>query len=655
MNSNSLEAGSRFIASTMHEVRTPLQTIIGTLELLLDTPLNKEQQEYIHQIEFSATSLLGLANDVLDFTKISSNNFKLEPRPFNLIELTERIIDLIAIECFNKKVEVIADIDGNIPKEIIGDPIRIQQVILNLIKNAAKFTQTGYIINRVLIKDKNIYFEVIDSGIGISEDKSEVIFNDFYQIDSSSVRKAGGTGLGLSICKNLVKIMNGKIGVKPNPEGGSIFWFTIPFEVPELKSPEEAKIISKHTDKKILIIDNCIHAAEALKRKLNFYGFEKIDYALTEKEAIEKIKKADKENNSYSIVFVDLILPDIDGWRLASEITSIHESKDMKLFLMVPEGQVKKDAKLKLLDWFTGYIYKPVKFQPLKEILDQAFNSESSKESKASSDNSVSPVQNTSPLVAKGLNILVAEDQLVNQKLLVTFLNRFGATTYAASDGQEVIEVIKNHPEIDIIFMDIFMPVKTGIDATVELRKKNYKGIIIACTANNDEDDFKAYKEIGMNDIVVKPFKKSTIGELLEKWNSVLLVPNAKDMLNLAYLGEKSSELWDIDDFMDTTGDSVEFAISLMDEFLEQEKHLMEELTAELKMSELNWQKIELYTHTLKGSCASVSAFHFAELGKIMNEAAKNKDIEKLREAKVTFEIDFINLIGIVENWKTSI
>lgn len=654
MNPNSLEAGSRFIASTMHEVRTPLQTIIGTLELLLDTPLNKEQLEYIHQIEFSATSLLGLANDVLDFTKISSNNFKLEVHPFNLIELAERITDLIAIECFNKNIEIVTDIDYNLPKEIIGDPIRIQQIILNLIKNAAKFTQQGYIINRIHADDKNIYFEVIDSGIGVSEDKSNMIFNDFYQIDSSSVRKAGGTGLGLSICRNLVNIMKGKIGVKQNPEGGSNFWFTLPLEVPELKIPEETNSITKHKEKRILIVDNCIHAANALKKKIEYFGFKNIEYVLSGEDALKKIKEADEKNNQFSIIFIDLLLNNMDGWRLAAEISSFHKAKDIKLFLMVPEGQIRKDAKMKLLDWFSDYIYKPVKFQPLKEILDHAFNEISSHRSSELPADSSTPASKTSS-IAEGLRVLVAEDQKVNQKLLITFLERFGATTYAASDGQEVIEVVKEHPEIDIIFMDIFMPVKTGIDATVELRQNNYKGIIIACTANNDEDDFKAYKEIGMNDIVLKPFKKATIGELLEKWNSVLLVPNAKDMLNLAYLGEKSSTLWDIDDFMDTTGNSVEFAISLMDEFLEQEKHLMENISAELKSPELDWQQIELYTHTLKGSSSSVSAFHFAELGKIMNDAAKKRDVEKLKEAKVTFEIDFINLIGIVENWKTSI
>lgn len=658
MISPSVEVGSRFIASTMHEVRTPLQTIISTLELLEDTPLNKEQIEYIHQIEFSANALLGLANDVLDFTKISSNNFKLEIQPYDVIELTERVVDLITVETFNRGIEILTDIDYSLPQNLLGDPVRIQQIILNLVKNAAKFTDTGYIFIRVSSKKNHLLFEIIDSGIGVPEDKKKLIFTDFYQIDGSSVRKNSGTGLGLSISKNLVEVMKGKIGVLSNPSGGSNFWFALPFDScddtrisqPHLKIPENVKI---------LIVDDNALALKALMAKLSFYGIKNIVLADSGPKALEQIENANKQEQPFTAAFIDLIMNPMDGWRLASEIRSTANATAMKLYLMVPEGQLRQDAKMKCLDWYDGYIYKPIKQKALVSILENMLSTEKpdgngiDEVSEFKQSRKVSSIMDQQ--VGGGLKILVAEDTPINKMLLETFLKKFGATVYLAENGQVAVDQIALHPKIDIIFMDIFMPVKSGIDATIELRNKGYKGIIIACTANNDSEDFKTYKKIGVNDIVVKPFKRDSIRELLEKWSSVLTLPNAKDIISLTFLKNKSLEMWNIEDFMDTTGNNAEFAISLMDEYITQSKELMERLKEELKQTPINYDKVELYTHTMKGSSASVSATRFAELGRKMNDAAKTRNLTDLEAARINYEIDFIAFTNIVANWKTSI
>lgn len=655
----SVEVGSRFIASTMHEVRTPLQTIISTLELLEDTPLNKEQIEFIHQIEFSANALLGLANDVLDFTKISSQHFKLEKRPYDAIELTERVVDLITVEVFNRGIEVLTDIDYKLPQNLLGDPVRIQQIILNLVKNAAKFTETGYIYVRVSVKDKYILFEIIDSGIGVPEDKRRLIFTDFYQVDGSSTKKSNGTGLGLSISKNLVKVMKGKIGIIENPNGGSNFWFAIPLEHSE-EEKHRSKEISVPANTRVLVVDDNPLALKSMKSKLEFYGIKEIVLCDNGNSALQKIKDAQRQGKPFTIAFIDLIMVPIDGWRLASEIRSIPDTVKMKMFLMVPEGQLKQDAKMKMLDWYNGYIYKPIKQKALEDTLQEAFDqktksapSELDEIMESTSTRKVSSILDQQ--VASGLCILVAEDTPINQKLLETFLKKFGATVYLAENGQVAVDQIELHPEIDLIFMDIFMPVKSGIDATIELRNKGYKGIIVACTANNDADDFKTYKKIGINDIVVKPFKRDTIRETLDKWNSVLTVPNAKDIISLTFIENKSSELWNIEDFMDTTGQNIEFAISLMDEYITQSKELMDNLKEELKKSPINYDKVELYTHTMKGSSASVSATRFADLGRKMNDAAKSRNLTDLESARINYEIDFITFTNIVNNWRTSI
>ena len=658
MDSPSLEVGSRFIASTMHEVRTPLQTIISTLELLEDTPLNKEQTEYIHQIEFSANALLGLANDVLDFTKISSKNFKLEIQPYDVIELTERVVDLITVESFNRGIEVLTDIDYRIPQNILGDPVRIQQIILNLVKNAAKFTESGYIFIRVSVKDAYLLFEIIDSGIGVPEDKRRLIFTDFYQVDGSSTRKTGGTGLGLSISKNLVNVMKGKIGILENPNGGSNFWFAIPLEKTEGERNSFSQI-SIPGKQKVLIVDDNSLALKTLKSKLLYYGIAEIILADSGYSALQKIQEADQLGKPFTAAFIDLLMNPMDGWRLASEIRSTHTTKDLKMILMVPEGQLRQDAKMKMLDWYDGYIYKPIKQKALADVLESVLNE---RDTTAKESDEITELANTRKVssildqqVGSSLNILVAEDTPINQKLLGTFLKKFGANVYLAENGQVAVDQIELHPEIDLIFMDIFMPIKSGIDATIELRNKGYKGIIIACTANSDPDDFKTYKKIGVTDIVVKPFKRDTIRELLEKWGSVLTVPNAKDIISLMFLENKSSEMWNLEDFMDTTGQNIEFAISLMDEYITQSKELMENLKEELKQSPLNYEKIELYTHTMKGSSASVSATRFADLGRKMNDAAKTRNLTDLESARINYEIDFITFTNIVANWKNSI
>lgn len=658
MDSPSLEVGSRFIASTMHEVRTPLQTIISTLELLEDTPLNKEQTEYIHQIEFSANALLGLANDVLDFTKISSKNFKLEIQPYDVIELTERVVDLITVESFNRGIEVLTDIDYRIPQNILGDPVRIQQIILNLVKNAAKFTESGYIFIRVSVKDAYLLFEIIDSGIGVPEDKRRLIFTDFYQVDGSSTRKTGGTGLGLSISKNLVNVMKGKIGILENPNGGSNFWFALPLEKTEGERNSFSQI-SIPGKQKVLIVDDNSLALKTLKSKLLYYGIAEIILADSGYSALQKIQEADQLGKPFTAAFIDLLMNPMDGWRLASEIRSTHTTKDLKMILMVPEGQLRQDAKMKMLDWYDGYIYKPIKQKALADVLESVLNE---RDTTAKESDEITELANTRKVssildqqVGSSLNILVAEDTPINQKLLGTFLKKFGANVYLAENGQVAVDQIELHPEIDLIFMDIFMPIKSGIDATIELRNKGYKGIIIACTANSDPDDFKTYKKIGVTDIVVKPFKRDTIRELLEKWGSVLTVPNAKDIISLTFLENKSSEMWNLEDFMDTTGQNIEFAISLMDEYITQSKELMENLKEELKQSPLNYEKIELYTHTMKGSSASVSATRFADLGRKMNDAAKTRNLTDLESARINYEIDFITFTNIVANWKNSI
>lgn len=525
-SSDSVTSQSRYLASTLHEIRTPIQTIIGNIELLQETKMNGEQQEYLRQIQFSAEVLLELANNILDFTKIRSNEFKLETVPFNLRELTEQVADLFSIEAFNRGLEIICDIDLNIPPLVSGDPVRIQQIILNLIKNAVKFTNEGYI--RISVKKQNrmFHFEVADTGIGISDKTKKHLFTDYYQGDISTYRKFGGTGLGLSICRDLVSVMKGSIDVKQNKNGGSIFYFEIPLQ--EFPSPKENFNFPEGKTQKILIVDDCVPAAKSLETLLNKIGFSNTKIQQEPKAAEKLLADAQKNNSPFTMVFIDMIMPKMDGWRFASEIKNNPDITNKPiLFLLVPEGQMKQEAKMKMLDWFAGYLYKPLKLNSLLTLLHRNFKSSQAGLEELEAVEGLQK-QTKSPEtqeIAKGKKILIAEDHPVNRKLLETFIKKFGGEVFLAEDGEEACFMIQKHPETDLIFMDIQMPVKNGVDATIQLRNSGYKGIIIACTANNDQDDFNDYRKIGINDIIVKPFKSAAIKQILENWIAVMELP----------------------------------------------------------------------------------------------------------------------------------
>ncbi|MBR6215130.1 MAG: response regulator, partial [Spirochaetaceae bacterium] len=535
-----------FLANITHEFRTPIQTILATIDMLKETALDPEQLEYIQQVHFSAEALLSLVNDFLDFSKLEAGQFKFEFIPYNPLVLVEQTIDLLAIEAHNKNIEIISDIDFMLPTQIIGDPMRIRQVLTNLLKNAVKFTQQGYIEISAFAnpESKTISFFVKDTGIGISEEGKKKLFSDFYQTDASTTRKYGGTGLGLSISKQFVERMGGNIGMKDNPEGGSIFYFSLPYSLPEDKAEEAPELdASVIKNEKILIVDDRISAAESFQKKLRQLGFKDVDFTLSGDDALKMLCGAADSNKPYSQVFIDMVMPVMDGWRLSSEINNNSKINSSKLYLLIPEGQMGRDAKMKRLKWFNGYLYKPIKKKQLINLL--IANAEETLELEAVDDDTPvsAPQKEAAPVpkpaaetaagansekkpeasseyevIAKGRKIIIAEDHPVNQKLISRFFQQFGAETVCANNGEEAYKAATANPDADLIFMDIQMPVMSGVEATQKIRAEKIATPIIACTANTDEADFNEYYKAGMNDVLIKPFKKQTVYELLQKW-----------------------------------------------------------------------------------------------------------------------------------------
>ncbi len=643
--SNNLKfSNNLFIANTVHEIRTPVQTIIGTLDLLSDTNLDSEQSEYVHQIRAGADLLLSFVNDFLDFSKLKSQRMTIENVPFDIKSLTEEVVHLIGIEAFSKDIEIVTDINYFIPSLVMGDPTRIQQVLVNLLKNAIKFTPQGYIHIELTKKDDDtLLFEITDSGIGIPESKQKKLFNNYFQAENSISRKYGGTGLGLAIARSLVEKMKGNIGVRPNPYGGSIFWFTVPL----VKSDGHDETIRKlpvPATTKVMIVDDSVLAVKSINNMLNYLGLQYVQTSTDPKDALLSLTYAERLGSPFDIVFIDMNMPQMDGWNLAREIKSNPALKKTKLYMLVPEGAMGKDAKMKLLDWFTGYIYKPVRFERLNSLLNKTNclkPEESNKKELDIFENTENSKKCLDAQLAKELTVLVAEDHPVNRKILITFLRKYGAEIIEAENGQEVIDKIKSNPSVQMIFMDIQMPVLNGVDASRKLRQLLYSGVIIACTANNNQDDFLNYQKAGMNDFMIKPFKQDAVKLMIEKWLPVIELPEDSQFAIAGANMTVSTEFWDTDDFEDTIGGDIDLGKAILLDFTDQTRELLQ--NAKVSLQKDDFDSLNMIAHTIKGSSAAVSANKLMQIGKVMNEKVKAHDkpaVEKaIKELEEQFEL----------------
>lgn len=647
-----IATGSRFLSSTVHEMRTPIQTIIGSLELLKMTNLDKEQMEYAHQMQVGAETLLALANDILDFSKLRSQNFQLENIQFNLVEVVERVMDSVSAEAFGKGLELVSDIYPSVPKFVMGDPTRLQQILLNIVKNAVKFTEKGY-IHAIVEKngDGALLFKVEDTGIGISKEARNKLFTDFYQADTSTTRKYGGTGLGLSICKALVAAMGGRIGVEPNISGGSVFWFTIPcVEAQNAKSAlDKFKRMRFPEDAKILLVDDNYLARKSLESKLKDFGLPYVALAQSGKDALDMMRVAARQSNPFTLVLIDMVMPRMDGWRLASEINSDKTINDAKLFLIVPEGQLRQDAKMRMLNWFNGYIHKPVKTENLFKLLSDAFSDPIELKSEEPVIDEAA-IKVSGEQIAKGVLVLVAEDHPVNRKLIVAFLKKMGAKILEADDGLKAVQLAKENPKIDIVFMDLQMPEMNGLDATKALRKNGYSGVIVACTANHTDEDYKTYSAAGMNDLLGKPYKSDELKKVILKWKSSFAANLKPARAPKKRKTVEKNPVWDSADFEDTISGDLELGMQLIEDFSEQSEKLIKEIPDLIKSRD--YEALRRIGHTIKGSAATISAFSLSSQGGEFNKAAHEKSVKKLREIHKALRDGLKKFNAAADAWK---
>lgn len=495
-----------FLANMSHEIRTPMNAVIGMTEILKDTNPTKEQQLYIDTIHKSGYDLVHIINDILDYSKIESGKMELEKKELNIHDFASDVVNLLMLKAEEKNIDLIYYVDESIPPLVEADPTRLKQILVNLIGNAIKFTNSGEVVYKISLNELSkdhavLLFEISDTGIGIPENKLSNIFDSFSQVDVSTTRNYGGTGLGLAITKSLIDLMGGDISVSSELNKGSVFTFTL--KVPYNQSKKKAKVPDEFKGKTVLIADQNNTQRNFLSLKLSNWGFHVYSF-----NSLNELVANFGNFSSVDIILIEEFLITSEDETLLKSFYTHISSKEIPIVRIVPFGFIaeKLNPQNHILT-----VNKPLRRSDLINIIFKAFT-----EANPSSEIKTLPELHK----PKNIKILLAEDNFTNQVVAKGLLTKIGYSLDIANNGEEVLKKI-NVEYYDLILMDVQMPILDGIKTTQKIRQNVYKDgqpIIIAMTANASEEDKQLCIFSGMNDYLSKPVRKNEIIKKLEKW-----------------------------------------------------------------------------------------------------------------------------------------